>query len=218
MELKDILGEDLAAKVQTAVDAYNSKADKKAKLVDLSGGDYVSKEKHTDKLTALQSQIDDYKTQVGQRDKDLADLQDKLKAAGPEKLDEVSKSLADLQARYDQDQKDWQSKLDAQAYSFLIKEKASELSFSSGAAKREFIREATEKGFKIDGETLLGYGDWLKAYQEADPGAFASAPAADTKPTITKPATPATQTGAKMSLEDMMKAANADPNFVPNFN
>lgn len=218
MDLKEIFGEALSTQIQTALDQYNSKADKKVKLVDLSDGGYVSKEKHQDKLSALQSQIEDYKAQVGQRDKDLQSLQDQLKAAGPEKLNEVSQNLTALQAKYDQDSKAWEAKMTRQAYEFMVKEKASELSFSSAAARKEFIREAVDKGFKVDGDTLQGYGEWLKEYQTNDPGAFKTEQAADAKkPEIIQPSSPSSSGGQRMSLSEMMKQANANPSFVPKF-
>lgn len=218
MDLKEIFGEALSGQIQTALDQYNSKADKKVKLVDLSDGGYVSKEKHQDKLSALQSQIEDYKTQLDQRNKDLQSLQDQLKAAGPEKLNEVCQNLASLQAKYDQDSKAWEAKMSQQAYEFLVKEKASELQFSSVAARKEFIREAVEKSFKVDGDTLQGYGDWLKAYQEADPGAFKTESAAESKkPEIIQPSNPSSAGGQRMTLSEMMAQANANPSFVPKF-
>lgn len=218
MDFKTIFGEALASQIQTKLDEYNQSAEKKVKLADLSEGGYVSKEKHQDKLNALQSQIDDYKAQVSARDADLKSLQDQLSKADPSKLEEVSASLSALQSRYDEDAKAWQAKLDAQSYEFLIREKASELSFTSNAAKKAFVADAVAKGFKVDGSTLLGYNDWLAAYKASDPGSFAPDPAGsgEKKPTITKPADPAGPS-IGMSLADQMRAKNLDEHFVPQF-
>ena len=219
MDFKTIFGEALASQIQTKLDEYNQTAETKVKLADLSEGGYVSKEKHQDKLNALQSQIDDYKAQVTQRDTDLQTLQAQLSKADPAKLEEVSASLAALQSRYDADAKAWQAKLDAQAYEFLIKEKASELAFTSNAAKKAFVADAIAKGFKLDGDSLLGYNDWLNAYKEADPGSFVADPAGSDvkKPTITMPTEPAGGSKSGMSLADQMRAKNLDEHFVPQF-
>lgn len=219
MDFKTIFGEALASQIQTKLDEYNQSAEKKVKLANLSEGGYVSKEKHQDKLNALQAQIDDYKAQVSKRDADLQALHDQLSKADPAKLDEVSASLTALQSRYDEDAKAWQAKLDAQAYEFLIREKASELTFTSNAAKKAFVADAIAKGFKLDGDSLLGYNDWLNAYKEADPGSFVADPAGSDvkKPMITMPTEPAGGSKSGMSLADQMRAKNLDEHFVPQF-
>lgn len=218
MDLKELLGDSLADQVQAAIDRHNSEKGTKVKLVDLAEGGYVSKEKFNDKTTTLQTLVDDLNNQLAARDSDLATLQGQLKDAGPEKLGELQKSLNDLQGKYDQAAQDWQAKLDSQAYEFLVKEKAGELSFSSAAAKKQFVREAVEKGFKMDGDNLLGYNDWLSEYKKADPGSFVEAAGQEPKkPTITKPAAPDPKTGSKLSLAEMMARKNADPNYTPTF-
>lgn len=218
MDLKELLGDSLADQVQAAIDRHNSEKGTKVKLVDLAEGGYVSKDKFNDKTNTLQTLVDDLNNQLAARDSDLATLQGQLKDAGPEKLGELQKSLNDLQGKYDQAAKDWQAKLDSQAYEFLVKEKAGELSFSSAAAKKQFVREAVEKGFKMDGDNLLGYNDWLSEYKKTDPGSFVESTGQESKkPTITKPAAPDPKAGVKLSLGEMMARKNADPNYTPTF-
>ena len=176
MDLKTLFGETLYSQITKIIDDHNSKADTKdkVKLVDLGEGGYVGKEKHQDKLNALQTQIDTLTEQVSKRDADLKTVSDQLAAVktDSDKLAGVQTSLTDLQAKYDADQKAWQDQLAAQRYEYLVKEKASALNFTSSAAKKRFIPEAVSKGFQVDGETLMGYADWLKGYQESDTGSL----------------------------------------------
>lgn len=219
MILKDILGDALFGQVEAAVEAVNSKITdktKKIKLVDLSDGGYVSAEKYKDKTSAAQKQIDDLQAQITQRDTDLKDLQKQLDAAQGDsaKYADVSAQLTALQADYDAKQKEAKALLTRQAYEFMVKEKAGELKFSSAAAKKEFIREATAKEFKIDGERLLGYDDFLKDYQASDPGAFAPAEEPAPAPQIILPTGGTVPKGNEpVNLSELMKRANENPNM-----
>lgn len=160
--------------------------EKKLNVVDLSGGDYVSKAKFDDRSRDLTQQITDLQGQLTKRDQDMTDLNQKLTAAQADasKLVEVQSTLTGLQTQYEADRKDWDNKIAQQRYEFMVREKAGTLNFSSAAAKRDFIREANGKAFKVDGETLLGYEDFLTKYKADNPGALVEAnPNPDPDPT-----------------------------------
>lgn len=175
----------------------------------------------------LQGQIEDLKVQVSQRDTDLSDIQKQLEAASEnaDKLVEAQKSLKSLQTKYDADTKAWEAKNAQQAYEFAVREKANTLKFSSSAAKKEFIREAIEKGFKMEKDAILGFDDYVKIYQENDPGAFVAEkdpePAPNQEPpkkqpNIVLPGNSGTA-GAEKSLSQLMAEKNANPNMVVKF-
>ena len=147
----------------------------KIEAVNIAGGTYVSRDKFDDKVRTLSGQITDLQGQLKQRDTDMADLQTKLSAAEKDagKLADAQASLSALQSKYSDDQKAWQTKVDRQQYEFAIREKANGIKFTSPAAKRDFIREATSKEFKADGDTLLGYDDFVTKYKADNPGAVA---------------------------------------------
>ena len=80
---------------------------------------------------------------------------------------------------------------------------------------------ATELLIKLDGDDLLNYGEFVEQYKTSDPGAFIQEQAAkepepqpepQPQPQIVLPgkSTPAKK---KMTLSEMMKAKNANPNF-----
>lgn len=208
--------DQLAAKVTEA----------KLKVVDISGGAYLSKEKHDNKVGALNQQITDLQGQVTQRDNDLADLNVKLTAAQADagKLSEAQAALTALQAKYDTDKQEFDARIAAQSYEYAVRERANALHFSSASAKKAFIQDAIEKQFKQDGDNLTGYDDFLSEYKAADPGAFAPDPAADPAsatppagaPTITLP-TGGAKPGKRMSLTEIMQAKNANPDMAIDF-
>lgn len=227
MTLKEVLGEELFAQVDAKINEVNANQPDKTKHVrfaDLSEGNYVSRTKYDDKVNGLTQQVTDLQGQIAQRDTDLAGLNDQLTAAQADagQLAEAQKQLSSLQSKYDRDSKAWEAKNAQQAYEYAIRSKANELKFTSSAAKKEFIREAIAAQFKQDGETLLGYTDFVTKYQETDPGAFAK----ETPPADPKPADPAptivlpgksNPNPRKMSLSEMMKAKNENPNMEINF-
>ena len=71
--LKAILGEELYTQFETAVNTYNEKSenkDKQIKLVNLSSGEYVSK----DKYTALETDIGNLKEQIKTNEETIGTL------------------------------------------------------------------------------------------------------------------------------------------------
>ena len=178
MNFKDVLGEELANQVQEKISAYNAAQtdpNKQANFVDLSEGRYVSRGRFDDRVNGLAQQVTELQVQIGQRDADMANLQQQLEAAVADssKLVGVQQSLTTLQEQYATDQASWQERLNQQAYEFQIRELANGLKFSSTSAKNEFIRGAIAKKFQTENGKLLGFDDYVKVYQESDPGAFA---------------------------------------------
>ena len=226
MTLKEVLGDELFAKVDAKISEINAAQPDKSKHIrftDLSEGTYVSRSKFDDKINSLSQQVAELQSQIAQRDTDLAGLNTQLTAAQADagQLAEAQKQLSALQSRYDKDSKAWEAKNAQQAYEYAVRSKANELKFSSAAAKKEFIREAIERKFQQDGETLMGYAEFLTKYQENDPGAFAVEKPAEPKPaeptpTIVLPGK-SNPTPKKMSLTEMMKAKNDNPNLEINF-
>ena len=96
------------------------------KLANIADGSYVSRDKMDSKVKGLQGQISDLQGQVKQRDTDMAELQTKLTAAqtDADKLASVQSDLAALRQQRENDGKEWERKIAAQAYEFAIREKA----------------------------------------------------------------------------------------------
>ena len=139
------------------------------------------------------------------------------------KLGTVQQSLADLQSKYDTDKSDFENRLSRQNYEFMVRERANGLKFSSTAAKKAFVQEAIAQGFKVDGENLLGYEDFVTKYKADDPDAFKVDKPADPAPTVKTPTVvlpggsgkPAP--GKKLNLSEAMRQKNANPDMQINF-
>lgn len=234
MKLSEILTPELYAQVKAQIDAHNAgEADKTkhVRFADLSEGNYVSVEKYNAQIEARDNQITGLNEQITQRDADITSLNEKLTAAQADasKLGEAQTTLADLQTKYQNDKKAWEESTAKQQRSFAVREKAGTLKFTSAAAKRDFLNAANAKDFKLEGETLTGYDDFLNGYKAENPDAFvvekpaepAPAPApADNggkkNPVIVLPGNSGTQPKGK-SLSELMKAKNENPDMIVSF-
>ena len=144
----------------------------------------------TQQIASLTQQVTDLQAQMTQRDTDMTTLQEQLAAAQTQ--------LTALQAKYAADQKAWDAKIAKQAYEFAIREATGKLSFTSAAAQRDFIRQATGKKLAYEGGKLMGFDDFTEAYRAENPGALVEPPkepeaeptAAQPKPELVLPKTP----------------------------
>lgn len=180
MKLNELLSPELYAQVQAEIDKANAGQTDKTKHVrfaDLSEGGYVSVDKFNSQVGTLSQQVRDLQGQITQRDTDITGLQEKLTAAQADatKLTDVQTELTGLKSKYENDQRAWEANVTKQRKEFMLREKANGLQFSSAAAKRDFIGQATGKDFQLDGETLMGYEDFLAKYKAENPGALVDA-------------------------------------------
>ena len=94
-----------------------------AKFVDLTEGQYVSRQKYDDDISTRDTQITTLNTTIQTRDQDLANLQQTLNDAGDiNALKQASQDLASLQQKYDTETKQYQRQLRQQAYEFAVTE------------------------------------------------------------------------------------------------
>ena len=61
---------------------------------------------------------------------------------------------------------------------YAAQKAAAGLHFTGASAKKAFMADLAAKNLPLQGDSLLGFDDFVKSYRENDPGAFA----ADTKP------------------------------------
>lgn len=193
----------------------------KAKFTDLSEGRYVDRQKYEDDLAKKDTEITSLNDTITTRNNDLETLKTQLAEAGSDagKLDELNASLVALQSKYDADTAALQGKLSAQAYEFAVRDFAGKQKFSSNAARRDFERALIEKHLPMEDKAILGADDFLKVYAKADPTAFVVKETAPKTPApeFAGSATGTKPSGSKMTLSEMMKAKNENPDFVVNF-
>ena len=84
----------------------------------------------------------------------------------------MTSQLQTLQSKYDADSKAYKQQLQEQAYKYAVESYANRQTFSSAAAKRDFIRQMTEKQLKMENDSILGADDFKNAYSAANQDAF----------------------------------------------
>lgn len=146
----------------------------KAKFVDLSEGAYVDKKRYADDLAARDTRITSLDEAIKSRDTDLDSLRQQLQAAGndADKLGELNTRFSDLQKQYDKDTKAYQKQLKDQAYKFAVTEFANQQTFTSMAAKRDFISSMMAKNLQMENDALIGATDFMTAYAAENADAF----------------------------------------------
>lgn len=183
-----------------------------AKFVDLTEGNYVSKQKHDDEIAKKDTRITDLTDTISARDTDLANLKKTLEEAGDvEELKKASQDLSELQKRYDKETKQYQQQLSKQAYEFAVKEFASTKQFSSNAAKRDFIQSMTAKNLTLEDGKIIGAEDFVQIYSKDNADAFVTKKD-ESKPQFvngTKPPAP-----KKLTLSEMMRMKNDNPDAI----
>ena len=184
-----------------------------AKFVDLTEGNYVSKQKHDDEISQRDARIGELTTTISTRDTDLATLRQTLSDAGDlEALKKASQDLADLQQKYDKETKDYQAQLSKQAYEFAVKEFANSKTFSSSAAKRDFTRSMLAKKLSMEDGKIIGAEDFVEIYAKDNADAFVAPKPADPKPQFVSGS--GEKKPAKLTLTEMMKMKNDNPNAI----
>lgn len=192
--LKEILGEELYSQLESKISSHNAdekNKDNQIKIVNLSTGNYVGKEKFDAKETELAG--------VKQQ---LAEASTTIKSYEDMDIESIKKSAKDWEEKYTTDTEELQKKLAKKDYDHIIEKKVDTLKFSSVSAKKAFTTDLIAKELKLENDNLLGFDDFVKEYKESDPGAFTKEEESKPKPTFGSP-TPGDEAGVS-ELEDFM--------------
>lgn len=161
-------------------------------------------EKEKSKTTKAETERDTYKTQLDEVNSKLKDFEDM-------DIEAIKKEAKDWKEKYDNDTKELQDKLQAQAYDTAAKEYLGQFKFVDDDVKELVLNKFKSKEFKLDEGKFLGADDFMKEYQEAHKNLFVQEEKADPVPEIIRPTGGNGNEGEKMSLMDAMKYANEHP-------
>ena len=148
-----------------------------AKFVDLSEGQYVSKQKYEDELATRVKEIETLNESLTTRSTDLEELQKKLAEAGTadaEKLAALTSDLEGYKTKYETETKKYKEQLKKQAYEYAVRDFANSKNFSSKAAKRDFIQAMLAKDLRMEDSRIIGAEDFATMYSSENEDAFIS--------------------------------------------
>jgi DNA repair exonuclease SbcCD ATPase subunit len=113
-----------------------------------------------DKVDTLEAQLQDLKGEIKDRDKQLEELADKAKGN-----EELLKEINDLKDLNDKTAKDYQEKLNQQAFDFALERSLADVKAKNPKAVKALL---DTEAIKFDGDKLLGLEEQLKTLQESD--------------------------------------------------
>lgn len=148
MDLKELLGEELYTQVMEKA------GDHKIDIV--SNGQWIPKAKFDE----LNESVKEYKQQLKTRDQQLEGL--KAKAAGHEDL---QKQIADLQAKNQQIQQEYEAKIQQQQFDFALESALRDAKAKNPKAVKALLN--TEAIKLVDGQ-LAGLEEQIKSLKETD--------------------------------------------------
>ena len=163
--LKNALGEELFGQVTAAIDAYNAAEEHKdtpIKLADLSGGGYVSKDKHA----ALEAETAGYKQQLDTLTAQLQTIKD-AKTADPD----TKAALEALQQKYDADTKTLQEQIGKAQFDGLL---GAALAGSRARSVKALRGMLDMEKLKVEDGKLTGFDEQLADIRKSDGYLFES--------------------------------------------
>lgn len=164
--LKEILGEDLFPQFKEKVDNYNNEhKDKPLKLVNLSEGNYISKEKFDSKET----EATNLKKQVEDANKEIQSYKDM-------DIDSIKQSASDWETKYNELVESQKVEKEKSIRKERTDAFFSDVKFASEMAKTGVIAKFNEKDFKYDEESksFQGAKEWLEELKKSDANSFMS--------------------------------------------
>lgn len=148
MDLKELLGEELYTQVMEKI------GDNKIDIV--SNGNWIPKQKFDD----LNTTVKDLKQQLKDRDTQLEDL--KAKATGN---DELKAQIEELQAKNQQIQEEYETKIQQQQFDFALESALRDAKAKNPKAVKALLN--TEAIKLVDGQ-LVGLEEQIKSLKETD--------------------------------------------------
>ena len=121
---------------------------------------------------ALEAQVANLTTERDTLKNQLGEANEAIK--GFEKLDVegIKQKAAEWEEKYNTDTQALREQLAAKEYEYCVKDATGGLKFSSESARKAFVADLTGKKLPLQEGKLLGLDDFVKVYQESDPGAF----------------------------------------------
>lgn len=137
--------------------------DKSIKLVDLSGGGYIAKEKYDAKDTELKG--------VKQQ---LADANEQINSFKDQDVDGIKQKVSEWETKYNTDTQELRTQLETQARTHAEELFMSGYKFTSKAAKKGIMDELRSKNFSIDNGNILGAKEFMESLMDDEDykGAF----------------------------------------------
>lgn len=122
--------------------------------------------KHKKAVEAAETERDGLKTQLDEANKAIKGFEG-LDVEG------IKAKAEEWETKYNTDTQALKDQLAAKEYEYSVNGAVTGLKFTSESARKAFVADLTAKKLPVQDGMLLGMEDFVKAYQETDPAAFA---------------------------------------------
>lgn len=186
------------------------------KIMAINGADIENAKSKADKS----QEIEKLQSELESKDKMLNEANSQIEKFNGMDIEGIKKEAESWKTKYSEfeanakvEKEAFEKKLAEQQYDFRVKEYLGQHKFTNDFVKDAFEKTFKEQGFKLgeDGN-FLGADDYIKGFQEKNPGVFAVEAPPSNEPQIQQ-FSAATSGGATpvkgMSVLEAMKAANA---------
>lgn len=115
-------------------------------------------------------------------------------------IEGIKRSADEWKAKYEADTKAFKEQLAQKDYEFAVKEFVGQYKFTNDFVKDAFIDAFKKQGFKLEDGKFLGADDYMKTFEEKNPGVFK------------------VEETSKESVPQIVKPTNASPTQSNGFN
>lgn len=129
---------------------------------------------HSKDVGTLKQNVESLTTERNTLQKQLTEANTQIQGFKDLDVEGIKQKAAEWETKYNTDTKALKEQLETVKYGHTVEKSAEGLKFSSGAAKKQFVADLTAKKLPEQEGKLLGFDDFLKAYRESDPDAFAA--------------------------------------------
>ncbi len=162
--LKQILGDDLYSQVESKINSYNSdekNKDNQVKIVNLSEGNYVGK----DKFDAKETELKNLNTQLTEANKQIESFKEM-------DIESIKKSAEDYKLKFEQAQKEADEKVKEMQYDSDLAEYVKNLKINDDVHAENLKKMIKEKKLPFENGKLIGGDDIVNIYKEKYPSVF----------------------------------------------
>lgn len=162
--LKQILGDDLYSQVESKVNSYNSDEKNKnnqVKIVNLSEGNYVGK----DKFEAKETEVSNLNTQLSEANK-------QIEAFKEMDIESIKKSAEDYKQKFEQAQKEADTRIKEMQYDSDLTDYMKTLKINDDVHAENLKKMIKEKKLPFENGKLIGGDDVVNMYKEKYPSIF----------------------------------------------
>lgn len=146
------------------------------KIMAENGKDIEKQKQAAEKSTQI---IENLKAEIESKDTLLNEANSQIEKFKEMDIDSIKKNADEYKAKYEEgeakakeEKAAFEKALEAKDYEFAVKDFASQYKFANDFVKEAFINKFNEQQFKLNEGKFLGADDYVKQFDESNPGVF----------------------------------------------